>query len=280
MSRIDLTIVIVNYNGASVLAPCLDAVFSSQGTLSFEVIVVDNASQDNSLEILDDYSSQILLIKNDVNGGFSRGNNQGASQGSGRYVFLLNNDTIVDTDMFQTCLDYYDAHPTIGALGPRLLNQDRTIQRTGGILGQHQYRSHHPSEVSFLSGAALMLSREMWDRVGGLDEHYFFYNEDLDLCKMIQKQGAKLVYLPQGLLVHLGGVSTTTRRPESVFEGYRGGMYFCKKHYPWVVYLLYRSLLLCVLVPSLIYSVLLSLFFRDRMAYVHVYLKLMFIGIS
>ena len=194
MSRIDLTIVLVNYNGASVLAPCLDSVFASQGTLSFEVIVVDNASQDNSLEILDRYSSQISLIKNDINRGFSRGNNQGASQGSGRYVFLLNNDTIVDPDMFQACLDYYDAHPTIGALGPRLLNQDRTIQRTGGILGQHQYRSHLPTEVSFLSGAALMLSRGMWDKVGGLDEHYFFYNEDLDLCKVIQKQGGKLVY--------------------------------------------------------------------------------------
>ncbi len=238
----DLSIIIVNYNGAHFIKECLDSVFASKTRFSFDVALVDNASKDNSLEILDPYKNKIQIIANLENKGFSAANNQGIRATKGRYVFLLNNDTVLKPDTLETLLDYYEKNPELGALAPRLLNADGSIQYSGSVLGHWQYRSEKPRKVSFLSGAAFLSSREIMDQVGGLDENFFFYNEDVDLCKMILKLGKPLVYLPQAQLIHYGGLSTATRKAASVIEGYRGGLYLCKKHYPGWVYLLYKGL--------------------------------------
>ena len=245
----DLSIIIVNYNGAPFIQGCLDSVFGSHTDYGYEVIIVDNASRDGSVAILRACGHPVTLIENATNLGFSAANNQGVAQSTGRYIFLLNNDTVVERDTIQCLLDYFTGHSDVGIVAPQLLNRDGSLQGHGSGLMKWRYSGKKPIEVSFVTGAAMVVSREVYLRVGGLDEHYFFYNEDLDFCKMIQKLGYPIVYLPSARLTHFGGLSTATRKRESIVEGYRGGLYFCKKHYgPWV-YILYRFILFFDLIP-------------------------------
>ena len=245
----DLSIVIVNYNGAPFIRGCLDSVFSSVTAYSYDVIVVDNASTDGSVAILSESPHPIVLIKNATNRGFSAANNQGVAQSAGKYVFLLNNDTVIAEDTIQCLLDYFIAHPEVGIMAPQLLNRDGSLQGHGSGVMKWKYSGKTAVSVSFVTGAAMVVARDVYLKVGGLDEHYFFYNEDLDFCKTIRKLGYPIVYLPTAKLTHFGGLSTATRKRESIVEGYRGGLYFCKKHYGKWVYNLYRGVLFFDLIP-------------------------------
>lgn len=240
--KVELSVIIVNYNGAAYIPECLESVLKSED-VSFEVIVVDNASPDNSLSVLERYLDRVKLIASPVNGGFSAGNNIGIDASSGDYVCLLNNDTVVNPDTLATLLNYLKQNSSVGAVGPKLLNADGSPQYTGSILGHWQYKTGKARKVGFLSGAAFMTRRSLLDQIGGLDENYFFYNEDLDLCKTILKAGYTLVYLPTAELIHFGGVATATRKAASIIEGYRGGLYFCSKHYPKAIFRLYQFIL-------------------------------------
>ena len=245
----DISIIIVNYNGKDIIQDCLDSILSSDTTYQVEIIVVDNQSQDNSIELLEQYQSSITLLKNTDNRGFSKANNQGIKCARGQYVWLLNNDTVLFKDTIQKLLDYYEKNPEIGALMPKLLNKDQTLQYPGGILGSWKYRGQKPTSVSFISGAAFLTTAKVLESVGGLDENYFFYNEDLDLSKEILKKSKKLIYYPGAQIIHLGGASTATRKPASVIEGYRGGLYFCYKQYPRPIFHIYRFVLLLDIIP-------------------------------
>ena len=259
----DLSIIIVNYNGAPFIQGCLDSVFGSHTHYGYEVIIVDNASRDGSVPILRACGHPITLIENATNVGFSAANNQGVAQSTGRYIFLLNNDTVVESDTIQCLLDYFTGHSDVGIVAPQLLNRDGSLQGHGSGLMKWRYSGKKAIEVSFVTGAAMMVSREVYLRVGGLDENYFFYNEDLDFCKMIQKLGYSIIYLPSARLTHFGGLSTATRKRESIVEGYRGGLYFCKKHYGSSVYILYRFILFFDLIPRYLMN---RIFGRDQSA--------------
>lgn len=248
---LDLSIIIVNYNGEQTLQECLDCVFSHQTRFTYEVIVVDNASRDSSIDELKRYGSRITLIQNKENRGFSAGNNQGLAKAKGEYIFLLNNDAILQDNTIDQLILFLKEHPTVGAVGPRLLNPNGSIQQTGSILGQWMYRADQPRKVSFLSGAALMAKKSLLDELDGLDEAFFFYNEDIDLCKRILKKGLKLAYLPNAPVIHYGGVSTKTRKAASIVEGFQGGLYLCKKHYPKLVYWLYKLILFIYLLIAI-----------------------------
>ncbi len=245
-----LSIVIVNYNGAAFLNACLDSVFASQTVFPFEVIVVDNASVDQSLEVLRASPHPIHLIESPVNLGFAAGNNLGAKKATGTYLFLLNNDTVMPPDTLDRLVRFYIDHPEIGLLSPKLLNGDGSIQGQGSSLMAWRYKGDDPISVSFISGAAMMTRRALYAQLGGLDEHYFFYNEDIDFCKTVIKSGRKLMYLPTALVTHFGGLSTATRKRASIVEGYRGGLYLCRKHYGPIVYTVYRGVLLIVVLIS------------------------------
>jgi len=259
-----LSIVIVNYNGAHFLTACLDSVLASKTPFPFEVIVVDNQSTDGSRAILDGYQHRLIRLNMGYNSGFSAGNNAGARLATGDYLLLLNNDTVVFESTLTDLVTYFDEHPDIGMLAPKLLNGDGSLQTPGSLLMRWAYYGDRPRSVSFLAGAAIMLQRSFYETLGGLDEAYFFYNEDLDLCKTIQKQGRSLVYFPQASMIHFGGLSTRTRRRGSILEGYRGGLYFCKKHYGGGVYAIYRWVVLLDLLPRWAMNWLLSLFQSDR----------------
>jgi len=249
---IDLTIVIVNYNGADYIAGCIESINNSQDSLEKEIVIIDNKSQDSSLDVIKSLlRPNIRLICNKENVGFSAANNQGIKIANGKFVFLLNNDTILKSDCLQILKDYFETEEELGGLAPQLLNEDETIQFYGSVLSHWRYRGKKPVSMSFLSGAAFFTTKSILDKIGGLDENFFFYNEDIDLCMQIKKLGLKLIYYPPAKLIHYGGKATATRKAASIIEGYRGGLYLVSKHYPKWVYQLYKRVLMLDVGPRL-----------------------------
>ncbi len=226
-----VSVVIVHYNTPELLETCLDSLYESNSKVSFEVIIVDNASElmFDKYKFADKYTN-ISFIENRANVGFAKANNQAAEQAIGKYLLLLNSDTIVNKEILAPMIEFYKKTKKIGILGPRLLNQDRTIQYYGSILGKYNYLGNKPRKVSFLSGAAMFMKRELFLEVGGFDEYYFFYNEDLDLCKTLSRKGYDNYYHPAIMLVHLGGGSTFSVKSLQK-QAWKSSWYFFKKFY-------------------------------------------------
>ena len=229
---IDLSIVIVNWNVRDLLRRCLATVFAAT-PYALEVIVVDNASSDGSLDMLRAEFPQVHLIANADNRGFPAANNQGLSAARGRYAMALNPDTEIAGDALIRIIAYLDRHPDVGALGPQLLNSDGSIQSSRrrfptfvtalfestwlqgiaphGVLRRF-YVDDVPAsvtqEVDWVTGACIAVRREVLEGVGGFDESFFMYSEELDWCKRVRSAGWKIVYLPEAKIVHHVGKSS------------------------------------------------------------------------
>jgi GT2 family glycosyltransferase len=227
----NVSIIVVHYNTPELLEECLDSIYVFKSSISFEIIVVDNASEKkfDKKRFINKYTN-ISFIFNKENVGFAKANNQGASQATGEYLFLLNSDTVLISDVLSPLADFYDKTKDIGILGPRLLNQNRSIQYYGSVLGRYKYQGEKPRVVDFLSGAAMFLKRDLYLQVGGFDENYFFYNEDLDLCKTLTRKGYTNYYHPLITLVHLGGGSTFSAKSLKK-QAWKSSWYFFKKFY-------------------------------------------------
>ncbi|MEK7299064.1 MAG: glycosyltransferase family 2 protein [Candidatus Margulisiibacteriota bacterium] len=271
----DLSIVIVNYNGGRFLQACLDSVFASQTESQYEVIVVDNHSTDDSVAVIKASTYPVTLVENSDNIGFSAANNQGVRLARGSLLFFLNNDTVVRADAIDRLITYLKAHPKTGIVGPQLRNGDGTVQGSGGLLSRWRYHTETPRSVSFVSGAAMLMKKALFESVGGFDEHYFFYNEDLDLCRTVIQAGYQIIYYPAAQVVHFGGLSTAGRRPQSMVEGLRGGLYFCRKFYGPLVYTIYKTLLLVYIVPMWIWHRLAGLFLTSHHEWAKAYKTVM-----
>jgi GT2 family glycosyltransferase len=229
---IDLSIVILNWNVRALLDRCLASIRSSRYVI--EIIVVDNASTDESVAMVRDKYPQVTVIANEINRGFTGGNNQGIAAAHGRYVLVLNPDTEVVDDALDRLVDYLEAQPQAGAVGPMLLNPDRSIQSsrrrfptllTGffestwlqvlaprGVLRRY-YVDDVPADVvqdvDWLNGACTLFRREVLDRVGVYDEiNFFMYSEELDLCRRIKEAGWRITYVPEAQVVHYEGKSS------------------------------------------------------------------------
>jgi len=229
---IDLSIVILNWNVRDLLDRCLASLRSERYIL--EIIVVDNASHDDSVAMLRAKYPQVELIANTTNRGFTVGNNQGIEASRGRYVMVLNPDTEVLGDALDQLVSYLDGHPDAGAIGPQLLNPDRSIQSSRRrfptlataffestwlqgmapkrILARF-YMDDVPvslaHEVDWLSGACTVFRRAVLDGVGLYDaQNFFMYSEELDLCRRVKEAGWKIVYLPEAQVVHYVGKSS------------------------------------------------------------------------
>lgn len=275
-----VSVLIVNYNGAKFIKDCLDSVLKSECSFPLDIICIDNASTDHSLDVLVSYKDRITVIQNKHNSGFSKGNNIAADYAKGEMYFLLNNDTVVRSDTIQKLYDFMVGEKHIGALVPKLLNEDGTIQCPGSILGQWKFKSPSVQDVSFVAGAALLMHKNVYEEIKGLDENLFFYNDDIDLCKTLKRQGYRLVYYPKAELTHFGGLSTQFRKVGSLIEGYRGGFYVCRKHYGVVAFLFYRILVLVDILPRLCFHCLLSIVFKTHRDFVRVYFQALLIDIT
>lgn len=206
----------------------------STSALSAQIFVVDNASHDGTVDMVTREFPQVSLIANQSNVGFTRGNNQALRLAKGRYLCLLNPDCEVLPGALRAMIDYLDAHPTVGAVGPRLIFPDGSPQssrrrfptlRTAFVestilqrwFGNSRVvRDYHcadraddlAQEVDWLVGACLMIRREALEQVGLLDEGYFMYSEELDWCYRARQAGWKIVYLPEATVVHHEGKSS------------------------------------------------------------------------
>ncbi len=228
-----LSIIIVNWNVRELLRACLRSIFTQAGKLDLEVIVVDSASSDGSAAMVAEEFPQAVLLAQTENVGFPRGNNIGLAAAAGRYVLLLNPDTVVVGEALQTLVAYLDDHPEVGVAGPQLLFPDGTVQSsrrrfptllTGLFestwlepiapkrLLDRYYARDFPDEaagrVDWVVGAALMTRRQVVEQVGGMDPGYFMYSEELDWCRRIVDAGWTVVYLPAALIIHFQGKSS------------------------------------------------------------------------
>jgi GT2 family glycosyltransferase len=264
----DLSIIIVNWNTCDLLAQCLESVLDEMHRLpglEIETLVVDNASTDHSISMLQEQFPWVRLIENQENVGFAAANNQAIQQSTGRYVLLLNPDTEVEPGALAALISFLDTHPQAGATGAQLLNPDGTLQTscypfptlTGelwrllhldalcpfGVYHMADWDMGLPREVEVIQGAALMLRREALDQVGFLDDQYFMYTEEVDLCYRLKKGGWSLYWVPQAKVVHYGGQSTNQVAAKMFLCLYESKLIFMRKHYGWLATQSYKLIL-------------------------------------
>lgn len=252
-----LSVIIVSYNVRHYLSQCLESVERAMRGIDGEVIVVDNHSADHSPEYIRHRHPGVRVVANMHNLGFARANNIGIRMARGRYVLLLNPDTVVGEDTLRTTVGFMEAHPGSGALGVRMLNADgsRAMESRRGIptpltsfykmsglcrrfpgsrtLGRY-YMSYLPwdsaQRIEIVSGAFCLLDRQALDRVGLLDETFFMYGEDIDLSYRLHKAGYTNWYCPVSIL-HYKGESTQKSSFRYVHVFYQAMLIFFRKHY-------------------------------------------------
>ena len=245
----DMSIVLVGWNNKAYLGPCLDSLYDGKLKSSFDVVVVDNGSTDGSQEMLREQYPEVMIIQNEKNEGLGRASNQGIEATKGKYVLLLNNDTIVNGPSFDLMVKYMDENPKVGAVGGKLLNEDGSIQacynnfstlgeefliatRIGELINPGYPAvtdSEEEKSVDWLGSACLLLRRKALDEVGLLDDSYFIYGDEADLQFRLKKAGWEVYYLPQATTIHFGGRSMDRWRRRKMV--YRGKMLFYKKNY-------------------------------------------------
>lgn len=260
-----LSIIIVSWNVCSFLKGCLTSLYAYPPAEDFEVFVVDNASKDGSHTMVKDSFPEVQLIENKENLGFARANNQGIKKSSGRYVLLLNPDTEVKPGSLESLVEFMDSHPEVGAAGSRYQNPDGSLQIScypRPTLVREVWRLFHldkfkqyagypvrswdmetPRPVDTLQGASLILRRQTLDQVGLLDEDFFVYSEEVDLCYRIWKAGWGLYWVPQSQIIHFGGQSTQQESRKMFLQLYKSKLLYFRKHYGWGSVFIYKLIL-------------------------------------
>ena len=254
----DLTVVIVNYNVSYFLEQCLHSVLRASENIDCEVFVVDNDSVDGSVEMVRQKFPWVKLIANKENLGFSKANNQAMRIANGRYVLLLNPDTLVEEDTFVKSVEFMDSHPEAGGLGVKMIDgKGRFLPESkrglptpavafykifglsalfpkSKIFGQYHLGyldKDEIHEIPILSGAFMLMRKETLDKVGLLDEAFFMYGEDIDLSYRIVLGGYKNYYFPDTRIIHYKGESTKKSSVNYVFVFYRAMLIFANKHF-------------------------------------------------
>ena len=255
---VDMSIVLVCWNNKAYLDPCLKSLYEGGLKSSFDVVVVDNGSTDGSQQMLAEKYPDVMLIQNEGNVGLGKASNQGIEATNGRYILLLNNDTLVNGPALDVLVEYLDAHPEAGATAGKLLNPDGSFQsgfapfstlleeflivtHIGELLWAG-YPSHGDAneikETGWMSSACLLVRRAALDQIGLLDEGYFIYGDEADLQYRLNKAGWKVVFLPNSSIIHFGGRSMDRWKRRKMV--YRGKMMFYKKNYGFFSTLLLR----------------------------------------
>ncbi len=265
----DVSVCIVNWNTRELLERCLQSIFGHTTGLRFEVIVVDNASSDRSAEMVADSFPRVRLIASPDNLGFARGSNLAASAALGDYILYLNPDTELVTDAIAGMWNFLRSNPSHGAVGCQLLNSDLSIQLTcagsfpspsnelSSLLGldrmfprsrffssrELNYWDHADSrDVECLSGACMMIARGLARDTGGFDENHFMYGEDLDLCCRVRREGWRLRYLADEVVLHHEGAASRKRgRSFAPLLQRAANYYFLRKNFGPATALAYRG---------------------------------------
>lgn len=256
--EIDLSTIIVNYNVKELLRKCLQSIFDFQKGLNFEVIVVDNHSEDQSTKMVQQYFPIVKLIDNKRNLGFSAASNQGIKESRGRYILLLNPDTEFTLDGISEMIMFMDSFPQVGICGPKMVDprgethfSARSFPSYLTAISSHQsilnrLFPHNPlskkyllkdqdrnqrKEVDWISGSCLLTKRSVFEKIGLLDEQFFIYVEDVDFCYRAKKAGFSVYYFPNSVVIHHIGKSTQKRKLAMLVEHHRSMYHFYRKHH-------------------------------------------------
>jgi len=272
--KMDLSIIIVSFNTKDILISCIKSVKKYTNGLDYEIIVVDNASIDGSVKASKDLGAKV--IENKKNFGFAVANNQGMGLSRGEYTLFLNSDTEINDNVLGEMVRWMKGNPKVGVATSAFKNKDGSLQATGGYsptlprvfswmtiqdfpLVDKFIKPFHPfhsksffskgdsfynsqKELDWVTGAFLMTKKEILNKIGGWDETFFMYFEEVDLCFRIKSLGYQVWYLPKWSIIHLGGASSKTGE-FSLLKEYEGVKKFYKKHYPPWQYQVLRLLL-------------------------------------
>jgi len=260
-----LSIIIVSWNTRLDLLRCLASIWANPPTCSFEVLVCDNASKDGTAEAVRAEYPQVILKASNENLGFARANNRVASLAQGQFWLLLNPDTIVHPGALDTLVNYLSSQPRVAAVGPRLVNTDGSLQpsieRLPSLFSEwwrlfhldriypvSQYSqavlaSQAPQQVEVLNGACLLLRADVVPPMGLFDEDYFVYSEEIDLCDRLGQAGWQLHWLPDAVITHAIGRSTSQVADHMFLELYRNKIKFFRKRRSVLVGALYKFIL-------------------------------------
>jgi GT2 family glycosyltransferase len=233
--EIELSVIIVNYNGLKYLKECLDSLNDKLTNISCEIIVIDNNSSDESVAYIKHNYPKIVLIESKKNLGFGKGNNEAVKGARGSYLLLINNDTIVQDELL-VVLNFLKSDDKIGVVGINMLDRDKSyIPAVGNFPNPRnmfqlkklldkgkEFKTGHflekSYEVDWLGGSFLFLPKKVYHEINGFDEDYFMYVEDVDFCKKIADKGYKRLFLPNYNYIHFVGFNNS-RKP-LLIKGY------------------------------------------------------------
>lgn len=252
-----VSIIILSYNTKDLLKQCLTALFEHISAKEVEVIVVDNASTDETVAMLSKAFRQVKVIANDTNAGFSKGCNIGASHAKGDYLLFLNSDTLLSQNPLHAMIEVFNNHEKVGAVGGLFKNADGSLQRSFGAFyslrhvavllfegEQGELGKFHPDttkQVDWVSGGFMLVASAVFKQVHGYNEAYFMYIEDMDLCFRIKKAGYDVWFTPDAIVNHVGHGSSN--RAFAITQIYKGLQIFYKQQQSTLQYYLLKCLL-------------------------------------
>jgi len=231
---LDLSVIIVCFNDREVLLPCLESLYGAPCEIALEVILVDNGSKDGSIDEVRRRFPSVRILEPGYNSGYAGGNNFGFERAEGRYVLFLNPDTLLTTGALDRLVARGDANPDSGAVGPKVLNRDGSLQpscfrsptvghylaitlmlhrlpgwsRWFGADGYPDGFFEREQPADIVSGCCLLARRDLLRSIGAFNEDYFIYFEETDLCERIRRSGHAILYTPEAVITHLGGATT------------------------------------------------------------------------
>jgi len=280
-----VTINIVTYNSLNEIEECLNSILNNSNNVDFEVVIVDNASTDGTQQILKNYSNNksfIKLILNDENKGLAKANNQAINICNGRYLMILNPDTIVKDRAIKMMVDYLDDHEYVGIVGCKNYFendiQHRNYHHNWTIFHillwrlfpnsivrfiYDNFSKYEEQTVLFVSGSSLMIKRDLFVKIGGYDERFFLSIEDVaDLCLRAKKHGYQTVFYPKPEVIHLGGRSHKSTPGVVLYHGFQGSIYYLQKHQGYYQAEVLRYIFVLNATFRAIYAWILSLLFQ------------------
>ncbi|MCL4706840.1 glycosyltransferase family 2 protein [bacterium] len=289
---IDVTIIIVSFNTKALLLDCLRSLYQWKSRLSCEIIVVDNASRDETPEAVTRNFPGVIVVRNVHNVGFAGANNQGIAIARGKYLLLLNPDTLFVEDAITPLFDFMESHPRTGIAGCKILNADGSLQPSyfplpnlmtmawtalfldrlaplnhvdgRRVLGQKKLSS--PARVQRLLGAYLFTRNETIQQVGAFDDTFFLFCEEDDFCYRVAKQGWEIHHVPTTRIIHLGGQSTVQDNAAAVVHANASRVQYFRKHFGLLTQILFRGIWFLALVMRLCSVLFLRPPWRGQMA--------------
>jgi GT2 family glycosyltransferase len=256
---LDLSAVVVSYNSRAHLAQCLGSIRRDPAGAAAEIVVVDNDSRDGSAELIESEFRDARVVRNRDNVGYARAVNQGIAATAGRHVLVLNPDCEVASGALATLSGFLDAHADAGITAPRILNPDGSLEFSARAFPDHltfffnryslltrlfpnnpfsrrylltDWDHKSARVVDWVSGACMLVRRDAVARVGGMDEAFFMFNEDVDWCRRMKDSGFAVWYVPDATVVHHIGASRTRVAPRVIVERHRGMIHYFHKHHP------------------------------------------------